>query len=117
MTRDELVDRARALQPLLARHAGDGYINRRLPDEVIDALTQAGLFRMLTPRRFGGYAVALRTVVQVSETLAMTDASAGWVAGLTPMSRGLLPTAPSRCSLRERTDPWVKAALAAVPPE
>jgi len=64
------------LQPLLARHAGD--INRRRPDEVIDALTQAGLFRMLTPRRFGGYAVAPRTVVEVSETLAMTDASAGW---------------------------------------
>ncbi|WP_236949438.1 acyl-CoA dehydrogenase family protein [Mycolicibacterium goodii] len=82
VTRDELVDRARALQPLLAHHAGDSDINRRLPDEVIDALTQACLFRLMTPRRFGGYAVPSRTVVEVSEALAMADASAGWVVGL-----------------------------------
>lgn len=78
----ELVDRARALQPLLARHAGDGEINRRQAAEVIDALTHAGMFRLLSPRRFGGYLVSLRTLVDVTEALAVADGSAAWVVGL-----------------------------------
>lgn len=78
----ELVERASQLQPLLAQHTGDGELNRRQADEVIDALTDAGLFRLHTPRRFGGYAVPPRTLLAVTETLAVADGSAAWVVGL-----------------------------------
>ena len=77
--RAELVDRAKALQPLLARHAGHGDVNRRLCDEAIDGLAGAGLFRLTTPRRYGGYAASLRTLVDVTEMLAVADASAAWL--------------------------------------
>ena len=77
--RAELVGRAEALQPLLAHHAGDGDVNRRLCDEAIDGLAGAGLFRLTTPRRFGGYAASLRTLVDVTEMLAVADASAAWL--------------------------------------
>lgn len=75
----ELVARAHALQPLLDAHVANGELLRRLPDPVSDALTEAGMFRLLTPRHFGGYAVDLRTVIEVTETIGMADGSASWL--------------------------------------
>jgi 3-hydroxy-9,10-secoandrosta-1,3,5(10)-triene-9,17-dione monooxygenase len=75
----ELVARARALQPLLDAHADEAELLRRSPDAVSNALTEAGMFRLLTPARFGGYAVDLRTVIEVTETMAETDGSASWL--------------------------------------
>lgn len=49
---------------------------------MIDALTDAGFFRLFKPRRFGGYPADLRTVLQVTETLAEADGSAAWVVGI-----------------------------------
>jgi alkylation response protein AidB-like acyl-CoA dehydrogenase len=81
-THAELVDRARDLQPLLRKHVADGEVYRRQADEVIEALTTAGLFRLFTPRRFGGYATSLRTQVDVTEAIAEADGSAAWVVGI-----------------------------------
>jgi 3-hydroxy-9,10-secoandrosta-1,3,5(10)-triene-9,17-dione monooxygenase len=78
----ELVGRARALQPLLRENAAEGELLRRLPDTVSDALIEAGMFRLLTPTRFGGYAADLRTVINVSETLAEIDGSASWLVSI-----------------------------------
>ncbi|OBH12930.1 acyl-CoA dehydrogenase family protein [Mycobacterium sp. E1747] len=78
-SRRELVARAHALQPLLDAHVADGEVLRRLPDPVSDALTEAGMFRLLTPRHFGGYAVDLRTVIEVTEAIGMADGSASWL--------------------------------------
>ncbi|WP_409467468.1 hypothetical protein [Streptomyces sp. HC307] len=47
--RAELVGRAIALQPLLRDQAARGESERVLPTEVVDALTEAGVFRLLTP--------------------------------------------------------------------
>ena len=81
-THTELVARARDLQPLLRKHVADGEIHRRQADEVIEALTAAGLFRLFTPRRFGGYSTPLRTQVDVTEALAEADGAAAWVLGI-----------------------------------
>jgi alkylation response protein AidB-like acyl-CoA dehydrogenase len=75
----EVVARAHALQPLLGEHAAEGELLRRLPDTVSDALTEAGMFRLLTPTRFRGYAADLRTVIEVTETMGETDGSASWL--------------------------------------
>src|SRR6202012_985670 len=75
----ELIARARALQPLLTDHCAEGELLRRLPDAVSDALAEAGLFRLLTPVPFGGYACDLRTMLKVTQTLGETDGSASWV--------------------------------------
>ena len=83
--RDELTARARAIQPLLLEHAAKTDAMRRLPDEVNEALTEAGFFRLVTPRRFGGYGTSLRGVTEVVETLGAGDASAAWLVAL---SRG-----------------------------
>jgi alkylation response protein AidB-like acyl-CoA dehydrogenase len=77
-----LVASARDLQPLLRKYVADGEVYRRQADEVIEALTTAGLFRLFTPRRFGGYGTSLRTLVDVTEALAEADGSAAWVVGI-----------------------------------
>jgi hypothetical protein len=45
----ELLGRAEALPPLLRDKAASGEADRSLPDEVVTRLSEAGLFRMLTP--------------------------------------------------------------------
>ncbi|MHA5050846.1 acyl-CoA dehydrogenase family protein [Streptomyces sp. SD15] len=77
--RSELVGRAIALQPLLRDCAACGESDRALPMEVVDALAGAGVFRLLTPRRYGGHETDLRTLTEVSEALGEGDGSAAWV--------------------------------------
>jgi 3-hydroxy-9,10-secoandrosta-1,3,5(10)-triene-9,17-dione monooxygenase len=96
----ELVARAVALQPLLREHAGTGEAERRIADPVAEALTHAGLFRMFTPSRFGGYEANIRTAVEVVETLAQADASAAWLVSLAT-SLALLPGYTSEQTRKE----------------
>ncbi|MCV7428077.1 acyl-CoA dehydrogenase family protein [Mycobacterium montefiorense] len=78
-THEEVVALARALQPVLRRHAAAGESLRRLPDPVDAALSKAGMFRLQTPKRFGGFAVGASTVLEVGEVLGEADASASWL--------------------------------------
>jgi 3-hydroxy-9,10-secoandrosta-1,3,5(10)-triene-9,17-dione monooxygenase len=77
-----LVARAIELQPLLREHAGQMDAERRISDEVNAALVDAGLFRLLTPRRLGGYESGLRTAVEVTATLGAADGSTAWLVGI-----------------------------------
>lgn len=87
--RDELVRRAIALQPLLRTRASTGEAERRQPDEVTNALTKAGLFRLLTPVRYGGYQADLRTIVEISSALGEADASAAWLVSVASVAAWL----------------------------
>src|SRR5437763_12917910 len=50
----ELVERARALAPLIAREANEIERTRRLTPPVVSALIENGLYRALMPRSQGG---------------------------------------------------------------
>jgi len=77
----ELIGRARDLVPLIER-AGDRIERGRcLPDDVLDALYDARLFRMLIPRAYDGEEVEPATLFQVVETLAQGDGSTAWCVG------------------------------------
>ncbi|KAA0092656.1 oxidoreductase [Mycolicibacterium sp. P1-18] len=95
-TPEELVARAVALQPLLRQHAGYGDVHRRQPDEVVEALTEAGLFGLLVPRRFGGQQASLRTLLDVTEALGEVDGSAAWVVSLGAVAGWLVGLASER---------------------
>lgn len=81
-TRDELLDRAAALRPLLERNAAQTEADRRLLDESLEAVREAGLLRIVNPKRFGGYETDIRTMLDVSATLATGCGSTGWVVNL-----------------------------------
>jgi len=77
-----LIARARALVPVLAERAARADAERRLPPESIADFRDAGFFRILQPKRWGGYELHPRVFYQVQMTLAQGCASSGWVFGV-----------------------------------
>jgi alkylation response protein AidB-like acyl-CoA dehydrogenase len=51
---------------------------RRVPQETIDALIDAGLFRFTIPRELGGEDASVRETIEVLEAISAIDASVGW---------------------------------------
>lgn len=78
--RAQLVAKASALVPLLRAKAAETERGRRIPDEILAAMDQAGLFRMRAPKRFGGYEVDLRTYMDVITELGRGCGSTSWIA-------------------------------------
>jgi len=74
----ELIGRARELIPLLDRAGERIERERRIPADVLDALHDARLFRLLLPRSRDGVEVEPATLFQVLEQIAQGDASVGW---------------------------------------
>lgn len=81
-TPDELVRRARALIPSLAARSDLANAARRLPQETVRDLHDAGLFRILQPRRWGGYEMDPRVFFDVQMALAEGCMSTAWVFGV-----------------------------------
>jgi alkylation response protein AidB-like acyl-CoA dehydrogenase len=77
----ELIGRARELIPLLDRHGDRIEREQRIPDEVLDALHDARLFRLLIPRSCDGEEVEPAIHFQVLEAIAQGDASVAWCMG------------------------------------
>ena len=63
---------------IAAGHADRSERDRRLAPEVVDALAEAGLFRMLVPRTLGGGEVAPAEMVDSISTLARGDGASAW---------------------------------------
>jgi len=78
--RPELVGRATDLVDLIRKHIPWQEENRVLHDEVLAALSDAGLLTMRIPARYGGSVPDLRTVVDVISELGRADGSVGWTA-------------------------------------
>ena len=76
---EELVARTRALVPLLRENGPETERLRRLPDTIIRALEEAGIFRMLQPVQRGGYDMDPATISKVMTTIASGCASTTWV--------------------------------------
>jgi indole-3-acetate monooxygenase len=85
---DRLLSAVRTLEPLIREHADAAEQQRHLSLPVVTALAEAGIFRMYTPRAFGGFEVDPLTFFGVVEALAGIDASTGWcvfIAGGNPL--------------------------------
>jgi 3-hydroxy-9,10-secoandrosta-1,3,5(10)-triene-9,17-dione monooxygenase len=83
---EEFIQRAAALRPLLEQNAVRTEAERRIPEEIISALEDAKIFELMVPRRFGGQAVSMATVLQVSAELAKGCPSTSWVQTLMNVS-------------------------------
>jgi 3-hydroxy-9,10-secoandrosta-1,3,5(10)-triene-9,17-dione monooxygenase len=78
----DLVQRAERLQPLLAKNAAESDRNRRASEENIQAIADAGLFKLMVPKRYGGYEGTLRSHMEVSAALAEACGGTAWVTAL-----------------------------------
>src|SRR6187200_1504794 len=77
----DLVERARALQPLIEREADEIERTRRLTQPVVTALLENGLYRALLPKSLGGTEAPLEAFMQMQEEVAKADASTAWCLG------------------------------------
>src|SRR5215469_5853395 len=64
--------------PLIAEHAADAEATRRLSGAVHQAMYDAGVFAMLTPRAYGGMELHPADCLRVWEAVARIDAAAAW---------------------------------------
>ena len=80
--RADLVARAAKVLPRLSGNADAADRDRRVPDENVDALAEAGLLSVLAPARHGGLQTDLRTSLEVSREVARGCGSTAWVTTL-----------------------------------
>ena len=81
-TAEEIIARARAMIPALRQRAPQGDRERRLPKDTIAEMQAAGLFKVLQPRRWGGYELDILTYFDVQMALGEGDMSVAWVYGV-----------------------------------
>jgi 3-hydroxy-9,10-secoandrosta-1,3,5(10)-triene-9,17-dione monooxygenase len=74
-----MLERARALIPLLAERAPAATAVRQLPAETIAEYHSAGILRILQPRRFGGMQGRFSLFSRIVEDLTYGCASSAWV--------------------------------------
>jgi len=109
---DELVGRAAAVRQRLWEDAPVADRDRRLTDRVIDSVVQAGLMRLLTPKRFGGYEADMRTFLDVTTELGRGCCSTAWVTGVLNVGNFVVSLFPSATQDQVwSADPDARSAL------
>jgi len=92
-TEAEMVARAEAMIPWLREKADAVEKARMVPKETIQAFTEAGFFKILQPKRWGGYEMNPNVLNKVLMELARGCPSSAWnvmVLGVHPFEVGLL---------------------------
>ena len=82
MTPEEYLDHARSLLPALRERAPRAEQLRRMPDETFADFQEAGLFRALQPKRYGGYELDPGVFYQAVSEVAAVCGSSGWILGV-----------------------------------
>ena len=75
---DELVSRAAHVRETLRADAPEAGRERRLTESCVAAISDAGLTRLTTARRFGGFETDARTVLDVVTELGRGCGSPAW---------------------------------------
>jgi indole-3-acetate monooxygenase len=76
-----LVERAKALAPLIVQEADEIERTRRLTPKVVSALIENGLYKSLLPKSIGGFESPPMVFMQMLEEIAKADASTAWCVG------------------------------------
>lgn len=77
-----LVERARALIPMLRDATPEIDEKSYLPDAIVAAMRDAGLLKVLRPRMFGGYETSMQNYFDVVTEISRGNPSAGWFVSL-----------------------------------
>jgi len=78
-SRTVLLEQARSLAADLRRRGAEISKLRRLPDDVMQSIVDAGLMQLSRPKRYGGPEVGIDTLFEVTRELARGDGSTAWV--------------------------------------
>jgi resorcinol 4-hydroxylase (FADH2) len=86
----ELLDRAHAIAGIARERSRQTEAARRVSDDMIERMRQAGLFRVMQPSAYGGFEYGFDVFVQVQATIASGCGSTGWVYGLLASQQWLI---------------------------
>jgi len=81
-TAQELVERARAMIPTLKERAKQCTAARNVPEETIAEMQAAGFFKILQPKRYGGYEMHPNVFFDCQKLIAEGCMSTGWMYGV-----------------------------------
>ena len=101
-TDTEILRRAQALLPTIAESANIGERDRCVPSAVVTALKEAGIFRALQPKRWGGYELSPTALYEAEMAVGSADMSTAWVVGVL----GIIPWAVALFDDRAGRDVW-----------
>jgi len=94
LTPDEIIRRAEAMRPLLRERQTDCEANGRVSEDTNRRFIEAGFYRILQPRCFGGYEFGLPTFLKVMIAISRGCSESGWVLALTAGHAFLLASYP-----------------------
>ncbi|HEY0813098.1 MAG TPA: acyl-CoA dehydrogenase family protein [Pseudonocardia sp.] len=83
LSREHLLEQARGVAELAWSLRDQAERDRRLPDEVIDALRASGLIHLGNQRRWGGAEADPVTMLDIGREIARGSASLGWLFAIT----------------------------------
>jgi alkylation response protein AidB-like acyl-CoA dehydrogenase len=94
-----LFERAQALVPVVAARAAAATAARRLSPETIADYHDAGILKILQPRRFGGLQGRFSLFSRIVEELTYGCASAGWVYAVLAEHQWILASYPEQAQI------------------
>src|SRR6266446_244244 len=103
-----MLERARALIPLLAERAPAAAAARQLPAQTIAEYHAAGILRILQPRRFGGLQGRFSLFSRIVEELTFGCASSAWVYAVLAEHQWIITQYPEQAQI----DVWGDDPLA-----
>jgi alkylation response protein AidB-like acyl-CoA dehydrogenase len=87
------------LRPIIEHYREQGERERRLPEAVLSAMADEGLFKLWLPREYGGRELDFPSYLATVEALAAIDSAAGWAlanTGTASVQAAYLPEATAR---------------------
>ncbi|WP_236612990.1 acyl-CoA dehydrogenase family protein [Sphingobium quisquiliarum] len=81
-TAEALIERARAMIPTLRERARACTLAHNVPAETVAEMKAAGFFRVLQPKRYGGYEMHPNVFFEIQKALAEGCMSTGWIYGV-----------------------------------
>lgn len=101
---ESLIQRARAMIPTLRERSEAATAARCIPVETIREMREAGFFRVLQPRRFGGFEMDPQVFYEIQMALAEGCMSTGWIYGVL----GVHPFQLALFDARAQHDVWAE---------
>ena len=95
----EVIERARAMIPRLAARARAAEDAGLVPRETIDEMQAAGFFKVLQPKRWGGYEMDPRVFYTVQMALAEGCMATAWIYGVVGVHNWQIPLFPEQAQI------------------
>ncbi len=92
----EVIERARAMAPRLAERARAAEDAGLVPRITIDEMQEAGFFKVLQPKRWGGYEMDPRVFYAVQRALAEGCMATAWIYGVVGVHNWQIPLFPEQ---------------------